>query len=76
MRAMTRVLLTAVLGFGLQACGSAEADPSLAADTLTRAQKDSITASLPVPGAGGVGRALQARDAAAARAAAHDSIGG
>ena len=76
MRATTRVLLTMVLGLSLQACGSSEADRSLAVDTLSRAQKDSIAASLPVPGAGGVGRALQARDAAAARAAAHDSIGG
>ncbi len=76
MRIMTRVLLSAFLVAGVQACGSSEADRSVAVDTLSRAQKDSIAASLPIPGAGGVGRALQARDAAAARAVAHDSMGG
>jgi hypothetical protein len=39
---------------------------------LTRAQKDSIVAELPVPGASGVGDAMQARDRANARAAQHD----
>ena len=76
MRTWIGVLLTAALAVSLQACGSSEADRSVAVDTLSRAQKDSIAASLPVPGASGVGRALQARDAAAARAAAHDSAGG
>lgn len=76
MRAVTSMILVGILAVGLQACGSSEAERSTAADTLTREQKDSITASLPIPGAGGVGRALQARDAAAARAEAHDSIGG
>ena len=43
---------------------------------LTRAQKDSLVAELPIPGASGVGGALEARDRANARTAAHDSIGG
>lgn len=42
---------------------------------LTRAQKDSIVADLPIPGASAVGNAMQARDRANARTAAHDSIG-
>lgn len=71
-----RILLTVMLALGVQACGSGETDRSMAVDTLSRAQKDSIAASLPIPGAGAVGGALRARDAAAARAQAHDSIGG
>ncbi len=45
------------------------------ATELTRAQKDSIVADLPIPGASGVGRAMDARDRANERAARHDSIG-
>lgn len=44
------------------------------ADTLTREQRDSVTATLPIPGARGVGGALDAADAASARAARHDSL--
>ena len=76
MRTAIGVLLTTILALGTQACGGSDTDRSVAVDTLSRAQKDSIAASLPIPGAGAVGRALEARDAAAARAAAHDSIGG
>ena len=43
-------------------------------DTLTRRQKDSITATLPLPGAGVVGRALEVQDAMGARAAGIDSV--
>jgi hypothetical protein len=42
-------------------------------DTLTRRQRDSISATLPIPGARGIGGALSASDAARARAAQHDS---
>ena len=45
-----------------------------AADTLTRRQKDEIIRTLPIPGARGVGRALDAVDLAADRANAHDSL--
>ena len=76
MRALTRALVGVALAMGIQACGSSEGDRSVATDTLTRAQRDSIAASLPIPGAGAVGAAMQARDAATARAQAHDSIGG
>ncbi|MGE0158045.1 MAG: hypothetical protein AB7T31_01465 [Gemmatimonadales bacterium] len=56
------------------ACGRAEGDAESSADTLTRRQKDSIVATMPIPGARGVGRALDAQDASRERAAALDSI--
>ena len=66
------VVLTALV---LHGCGDSEGDASVSAETLTRAQRDSIAATLPIPGAQGVGAALRARDAANARTLAHDSIG-
>ncbi len=60
-----------VLGCG----GGDKADVQAAQDTLTRRQKDSIISTLPVPGAGAVGKALEASDAARARAEQHDTIG-
>ena len=58
------------------ACGGAnEASDMTEQDTLTRSQKDSIISTLPVPGAGAVGKALEAADAARARAEQHDTIG-
>ena len=60
----------------LLGCGGAQESADQAdADTLTRAQKDSIISTLPVPGAGAVGKALDAADAARARAERHDTIG-
>ncbi|HIF07063.1 MAG TPA: hypothetical protein EYQ64_08960 [Gemmatimonadetes bacterium] len=44
------------------------------ADTLTRRQKNEIISTLPIPGARGVGRALEVSDRAQAQAAQHDSI--
>lgn len=68
-------VLGGVLTLGLQACGGQDPDGTTSAtDTLTRAQKDSIAAELPVPGASGVGAALRARDAANARTQAHDTL--
>ncbi len=65
----------AALAVGLTACGGAGAqDGPSAADTLTRRQKDSIISTMPIPGAGAVGTALKASDAAAARARRFDSI--
>jgi len=60
-----------VLGCG----GSGAGDEQATQDTLSRRQKDSIISTLPVPGAGAVGKALDAADAARARAEAHDTIG-
>ncbi|NNM05065.1 MAG: hypothetical protein HKO65_08165, partial [Gemmatimonadetes bacterium] len=53
--------------------GAGQADEA-AQDTLTRREKDSIISTLPVPGAGAVGKALDAADAAKARAERHDTI--
>lgn len=47
---------------------------ALATDSLTRRQKDSIVSTLPIPGAGVVGKALRASDQALERAVAHDTI--
>jgi predicted outer membrane protein len=75
---MTRrfVVVIAVAGLlGLAACGQSSDTPGAqAADTLSRAQKDSIVAKLPIPGASGVGAAQRARDAANARVQQHDTI--
>ena len=49
-------------------------DQAMAVDTLTRRQKDSIVSTLPIPGAGAVGKALRASDQALDRAVAHDTI--
>ncbi len=65
--------LTAALA--LTACGGSSGEARSEADTLSRAQKDSLVADLPIPGASGVGGALRARDAANARTEAHDTIG-
>jgi hypothetical protein len=43
-------------------------------DTLTERQKDSILGTLPVPGAGAIGKALEAADSARSRALQHDTI--
>jgi len=70
-RLMVMLLATAVAACG----GDSDDDAQTAADTLTRAQKDSIVADLPVPGAGAVGAAMRARDQANERTDTHDSIG-
>lgn len=62
------IMLVAVL----VACGDSDAQAPAA--ELTRAQKDSIVADLPIPGANAVGNAMQARDRANARTEAHDTI--
>lgn len=72
MRKVTLVLASALL---VAACGGNGGDVQTAADTLTREQKDSIVADLPIPGANGVGAAMRARDLANERTARHDSIG-
>ena len=61
-------LLSAGCSFG------GDANTSNAADTLTRRQKNEIISTLPIPGASGVGRALDATDLAAARVRAQDSL--
>lgn len=66
------IVAAAVLGVG--ACGQSAGDAASSADTLTRRQKDSLIATMPIPGARGVGRALDAQDRSRERAAALDSI--
>ena len=72
---MKKPLIVVYTLLAMWACGQDSGGTQSAADTLTRAQKDSIVPTLPIPGASGVGRALNARDAANARTEAHDSIG-
>ncbi|MDT8340305.1 MAG: hypothetical protein RQ751_02225 [Longimicrobiales bacterium] len=73
---MRRTAGVLLLAAALAGCPEPAADrpPANDRDTLTRRQRDSITATLPLPGAGAVGGALDAADAAAARAARHDSL--
>ncbi len=58
----------------LLGCSSGESASDEAARTLTRRQKDSIIATLPIPGAKGVGKALDALEKSNVRAAEHDSL--
>lgn len=60
-----------ILSVGCSGGGDASAS---AADTLTRRQKNEIIRTLPVPGASGVGRALDVSDQLADRAQQHDSL--
>ncbi len=72
---MNRTVTTLLAAAFFVGCGgSSEGDATAAADTLTRAKKDSIITELPIPGAKGVGAAMRARDAANARTEAHDTI--
>ena len=73
---MRRILLIA-LAASLAGCSGASPDSTAQAatpDELTRRQKDSIISTLPIPGAGAVGKALRASDLAKARADRHDAI--
>ena len=70
--ALALALALGALGTG---CNSnSNRQPSVDRDTLTRRQKDSIIAESPLPGSSVVGKALDASDAAKARAQAHDTI--
>ncbi len=70
---MRKWLALVALLLPLGACSIPEPELAVDRDTLTRRQKDSITATLPLPGAGVVGRALKASDAAQARADRHEA---
>ncbi len=61
-----------VLSIGCSLGGDASA--TNAADTLTRRQKNEIIRTLPVPGARGVGAALDVSDLLGDRAQRHDSL--
>ena len=69
---MAALAALTILSFGCDGFGDASA--SNAADTLTRRQKDSITSTMPLPGARGVGNAMKAADRIQARADQLDSL--
>ncbi len=71
---MAALAALTILSFGCDGFGDASA--SNAADTLTRRQKNEIISTLPIPGARGVGRALDVSDQLAERAQAHDTLVG
>ena len=74
MRAAPLFLLL-ILCTGLAGCsGGEEAPAAEQPPERTRAQRDSLLSTLPIPGAQGVGRALDAAGAAAERARQHDTI--
>jgi hypothetical protein len=69
---MTRAFVVCLV---LAACGGRSgASGAAARDTLTERQRDSILARSRIPGASGVGRALQAADSTNARIRATDSV--
>lgn len=70
----TRLIAAAALLL-MTACGGGTNEGDQA-EALTRAQKDSIVADMPIPGASGVGRAMEARDRANAKTALLDSLSG
>jgi hypothetical protein len=66
---------TLVLVMCIAGCSGSDPDAAAAtADTLTRAQRDSIIGASALPGAGGVRGALQVADTAAARQSTVDSL--
>ena len=70
------IFFFALAPLGLMGCaGGNEGSDEVVRDTLSERQKDSLLGSLPVPGAGAIQNALDASDAARARAEAHDTIG-
>jgi hypothetical protein len=71
---MNRGIVVAAALLSLWACGDSVGDAQTAVDTLTRRQKDSLISTMPLPGAGVVGRALDVQDLTRQRAAEMDSI--
>ena len=71
---MKKGLFLLALAVTLASCSGGASDESAARpDSLTQRQRDSIIGASRLPGAGGVRGALEASDAASARAAALDS---
>ena len=71
-----RALATLVLATALAGCPDGSGTADTEQDAMDQRQRDSVTATLPIPGAGAVGSALESADAASARAAQHDSLAG
>lgn len=72
---MRRILIVTAAVLGVWACGRSAEPEGTPADTLTRRQRDSVISEMPIPGATGVGAALDAADRARERAQQHDTIG-
>lgn len=73
-----RLSATALLSGALlvAACGGGSSGGSRAGgDTLTERQRDSMLSTSKIPGASGVGKAMNAADSASARVRAADTIG-
>ncbi len=73
-KTISMAALAALTVLSIGCSGSGDASATNAADTLTRRQKNEIIRTLPVPGARGVGRALDVTDQLADRAQRHDSL--
>jgi hypothetical protein len=71
---MKKGLMVAAAVLSVWACGESAGDAQTAVDTLTRRQKDSLISTMPIPGAGAVGRALEVQDLTRQRALDLDSI--
>jgi hypothetical protein len=72
---MHRPIRSLLLVICITGCSGGDPDGAAAtADTLTRAQRDSIIGASTLRGAGGVRGALQVADTAAARQSAVDSL--
>jgi hypothetical protein len=71
---MKKGLVVAAAVLSVWACGESAGDAQTAVDTLTRRQKDSLISTMPIPGAGAVGRALEVQDLTRQRALDLDSI--
>lgn len=71
---MTTKWTLALLAAALLGCSDRSDDPLERREGMTQRQRDSVLAESRLPGAGAVGRALDAADAAAARAATADSL--
>ncbi len=71
---MRRTLFLALCISLMAGCSGSGDSTESPADTLTRRQKDSLIAEMPIPGAKVVGRALEAADSIAARVERHDTI--
>jgi hypothetical protein len=74
-RWVLRGLALVVLWGGITACGDLAERRKEAVDTLTERQRDSLLSTMPVPGAGAVGKAMEAADRARERARQHDTMG-
>ena len=71
-----RLLATLVLALAVAGCPEGSDSAETDRDAMDQRQRDSVTSTLPIPGAGAVGSALDATDAAAERAARQDSLAG